>query len=235
MPQHSDICAYTNTRTHTGGGAGRPKVSPFIRYYSSLIDKQAVPVYVQVGSAQPFTCPPFLPPPSDITVLGSGGSDSGNSDKRGAGRINGGAGTGTGTGTGTDSTGSNAIGIDRDGVHGKERHMGADALTYAHSSSGKGRDRTSIAVPLIALCWARSGDKGDVCNIGVIARERRYWPVIQEQVTAVAVKQHLAHLLRGTVVRYAMPRVVGGAMNFVCTRALGGGGTMSLNIDTQGR
>jgi hypothetical protein len=88
-------------------------------------------------------------------------------------------------------------------------------------------------VPLIDLAYARSGDKGDSSNIGVIARKPEWLPLLREQLTADAVKAHLAHLVDGEVTRYELPGIH--ALNFVCERALGGGGLSSLRHDPLGK
>ena len=90
----------------------------------------------------------------------------------------------------------------------------------------------TIEVPLIRLAWARSGDKGDTSNIGVIARRPEWLPLLRAQLTPEAVKQHLAHAVQGRVTRYDVPGIHG--FNFVCEQALAGGGMASLNNDALG-
>jgi hypothetical protein len=97
-----------------------------------------------------------------------------------------------------------------------------------HDSTGDFVER-----PLIALAVARSGDKGDKANIGVIARDRRYLPLFAEQLTADAVQAWLGHLVDGPTRRYFLPGI--GAYNFVIDNALGGGGVASLRNDSQGK
>jgi hypothetical protein len=94
-------------------------------------------------------------------------------------------------------------------------------------------DDEFLEVPLIRLAYARSGDKGDVSNIGILARDPRYLPVLREQLTAEAVRAYMAHLVEGRVTRYALPGI--GAFNFVCEEALGGGGMASLRTDPLGK
>ena len=91
----------------------------------------------------------------------------------------------------------------------------------------------AVSVPLLRLAWARSGDKGDSSNVGVIARKPEYLPWIASQVTAPAVADYLRHLVQGPVTRYALPGI--GAFNFVLERALGGGGMASLRSDPLGK
>jgi hypothetical protein len=88
-------------------------------------------------------------------------------------------------------------------------------------------------LPLIRLAWARSGDKGNSSNIGVIARRPEWLPLLREQLTEARVKAWLAHLVEGEVTRYDLPGIH--AMNFLCTRALDGGGMASLRNDPLGK
>ena len=90
-----------------------------------------------------------------------------------------------------------------------------------------------IEVPLIQLAYARSGDKGDISNIGVIARRPEWLPFIRAQATEAAVAAYLAHLVKGRVTRYDVPGI--NAVNFVCEQALGGGGMASLRNDPLGK
>lgn len=91
----------------------------------------------------------------------------------------------------------------------------------------------SVEVPLIALAYGRSGDKGDVANIGIIARNPLYFPFIKRFLTAEKVKGVFAHLCKGSVMCYELPGPH--ALNFVLTESLGGGGLGSLNVDRQGK
>jgi hypothetical protein len=90
-----------------------------------------------------------------------------------------------------------------------------------------------VEVPLIRVAWARSGDKGDSSNIGVIARRPEWLPLLREQLTEARVKDWLAHLVQGPVTRYEVPGIH--AFNFVCEQALGGGGMASLRNDALGK
>lgn len=91
----------------------------------------------------------------------------------------------------------------------------------------------AIEVPLIRLAWARSGDKGDTSNIGIIARHPALLPLLREQLTEARVAEWLAHLVKGRVTRYEVPGI--DAFNFVCEQALGGGGMASLRNDPLGK
>jgi hypothetical protein len=88
-------------------------------------------------------------------------------------------------------------------------------------------------VPLLQLAWARSGDKGNHCNIGVIARRPEWLPWLRGQLTPERVKAWLAHLVAGEVARYDVPGIH--ALNFLCTDALDGGGMASLRNDPLGK
>ena len=88
-------------------------------------------------------------------------------------------------------------------------------------------------VPLVHLAHARSGDKGDTANIGLIAYDPAHYALLCEQVTPSRVKQHLGRLVAGEVERFELPKVH--ALNFLLHSALGGGGTLSLRTDSQGK
>jgi hypothetical protein len=83
------------------------------------------------------------------------------------------------------------------------------------------------------LAHGRSGDKGDICNIGLIARSQQAYETLRHQVTAARVKAHFGDTIKGTVERYELPNIR--ALNFVCRGALNGGGTMSLRSDHLGK
>lgn len=89
------------------------------------------------------------------------------------------------------------------------------------------------AVKLVDLAHARSGDKGDVVNIGVIAYRPEHYPLLAAALTAGRVQEHFGDMVKGEVVRYELPNLH--ALNFVLPRALGGGGTVSLMMDAQGK
>jgi hypothetical protein len=90
-----------------------------------------------------------------------------------------------------------------------------------------------MKVRLLALAHARSGDKGDTANVGVIARRPEFYPILEREVTAQRVAAHFAGMLTGGVERYELPNL--GALNFLLHGALGGGGTVSLKTDAQGK
>ena len=90
-----------------------------------------------------------------------------------------------------------------------------------------------MKVPLSQLAHTRSGDKGDIVNIGVIAWRPEDYPVLLREVTAARVQEFFSDRVSGPVERYELPNIH--ALNFVLHRALGGGGTLSLRIDAQGK
>jgi len=90
-----------------------------------------------------------------------------------------------------------------------------------------------MKVPLSRLAHARSGDKGDAANCGVIAYREEWYPVLRDVVTAERVKQHFEGLCLGPVERFELPNLW--ALNFVLHNTLGGGGTVSLKLDAQGK
>ena len=90
-----------------------------------------------------------------------------------------------------------------------------------------------MKTPLARIAHTRSGDKGDTCNIGVIAYDDRHYPILLREVTAERVKSHFGELVKGQVERFELPNL--GALNFLLHQALGGGGTVSLRTDAQGK
>ncbi|MET0369821.1 MAG: acyclic terpene utilization AtuA family protein [Sphingobium sp.] len=111
------------------------------------------------------------------------------------------------------------------------------SITARPSDTGFGASPDEIVdpvqVPLLALAWARSGDKGDKANIGVIARKPDYLDPIRRTLTTQAVGQWLADQVEGEVERFDLPGI--GALNFLLHRALGGGGIASIRNDAQGK
>lgn len=83
------------------------------------------------------------------------------------------------------------------------------------------------------IAHGRSGDKGDVCNIGVIARSPDKWDTLRREVTEDRVRAHFGDLIKGSITRYELPNIH--ALNFVCRGALDGGGTLSLRSDHLGK
>ena len=90
-----------------------------------------------------------------------------------------------------------------------------------------------MKIKLLDLAHARSGDKGDTANVGVIALKDEFYPILVREVTAEKVKQHFGAMVKGAVERFELPNL--GALNFLLHESLGGGGTLSLMTDAQGK
>jgi hypothetical protein len=90
-----------------------------------------------------------------------------------------------------------------------------------------------VKISLLKLAHARSGDKGDTANVGLIALKDEYYPVIAREVTAARVKAHFGPIVTGKVERFELPNL--GSLNFLLHGSLGGGGTLSLMTDAQGK
>ncbi|MCP1172093.1 MULTISPECIES: acyclic terpene utilization AtuA family protein [Ralstonia] len=136
--------------------------------------------------------------------------------------------------------------IDKARVQARVTLLGGDGFDIAVPTGGAALEASTAAaasdalpagptreVPLIELAYARSGDKGDISNIGVIARRPEDLPLLRAQLTEDAVAAYLAHVVRGRVTRYDLPGIH--ALNFVCEQALGGGGMASLRNDPLGK
>ena len=90
-----------------------------------------------------------------------------------------------------------------------------------------------MKIELTKLAHARSGDKGDTANVGVIAFREDLYPLLVREVTAARVKEHFKGICHGNVERFELPNL--GALNFLLHESLGGGGTLSLMTDAQGK
>src|SRR5439155_15817597 len=103
------------------------------------------------------------------------------------------------------------------------RRSGGRAVSKGHAKR----------VRLLELAHARSGDKGDTANVGLIALKPEYYPILVKQVTAARVARHFKGMIKGPVERYELPNLR--ALNFLLHGALDGGGTISLKTDAQGK
>lgn len=88
-------------------------------------------------------------------------------------------------------------------------------------------------VKLIKIAHGRSGDKGNGSNVGIIARHPDIYPFLKEKLTPEVIKEHMKYVCKGKVDRYELPNI--GALNFILHDSLGGGGTVSLKLDAQGK
>ncbi|PYS74596.1 MAG: hypothetical protein DMF73_03175 [Acidobacteria bacterium] len=90
-----------------------------------------------------------------------------------------------------------------------------------------------MRIQLAKIAHARSGDKGDTANVGLIAFRDEVYPLLVREVTAARVKEHFKGICKGDVERFELPNL--GALNFLLHESLGGGGTLSLMTDAQGK
>ncbi|MEC9264909.1 MAG: acyclic terpene utilization AtuA family protein [Pseudomonadota bacterium] len=115
--------------------------------------------------------------------------------------------------------------------------IAAEAVRLDASSAAavEGREAGpgAVTVRLVELAWGRSGDKGDIANIGILARKPEYLPYIRSALTEETVKDYFAHLCNGPVERFDLPGIH--ALNFLLHDSLGGGGIASVRIDPQGK
>ncbi|HXH19713.1 MAG TPA: hypothetical protein VNJ07_11590 [Chitinophagales bacterium] len=88
-------------------------------------------------------------------------------------------------------------------------------------------------IKLIDIASARSGDKNDICNIGVMAREPHHYQILKKYLTADLVKRHFDSLIKGKVIRYEWDAIE--SLNFVCYEALDGGASSSMRMDNLGK
>lgn len=91
----------------------------------------------------------------------------------------------------------------------------------------------TVAIRLLDVAHARSGDKGDTANVGLIALKPEWYPLLAAHVTRDRVAEHFRGVITGDVVRFELPNLL--ALNFLLHGALGGGGTLSLKTDAQGK
>jgi len=108
--------------------------------------------------------------------------------------------------------------------------MGMKGTRAARGAKGS---RRPAHIQLRFLAHARSGDKGDTANVGLIALKPEYYPLLAREVTAARVARHFKGLITGRVERFELPNLH--ALNFLLHGALGGGGTLSLKTDAQGK
>jgi len=90
-----------------------------------------------------------------------------------------------------------------------------------------------VKIQLVRLAHARSGDKGDTANVGLIALRDEFYPILVREVTSERVKDHFKGICKGKVERFELPNLQ--ALNFLLHESLGGGGTLSLMTDAQGK
>jgi hypothetical protein len=107
------------------------------------------------------------------------------------------------------------------------------AVTSGHGRSRAVGRRAARRVRLLQIAHARSGDKGDTANVGLIALKPEHYPILVREVTAARVARHFRGMITGKVERFELPNLH--ALNFLLHGALDGGGTISLKTDAQGK
>jgi hypothetical protein len=90
-----------------------------------------------------------------------------------------------------------------------------------------------MKIRLLDIAHARSGDKGDTANVGVIALRDEWYPILVKYLTRKRVAEHFAQVIKGSVERFELPNLF--ALNFLLHGALGGGGTVTLRTDAQAK
>jgi hypothetical protein len=203
--------AATSWAPGTTGAAGRPAVAPLVRQMAVYVDKARVAARVVLLDGDGGA--------AEVTVAGAGvpkALDGARNEKV--------------------APPAGACAPDDGGCGGRDSGAGNGAVahgTRAGAAERGGAMAVTRTVPLIALAYARSGDKGDTCNIGVIARRPQDMPLLRTLLTTQAVANWLAPLVKGPVTRYELPGIH--AFNFVCEQALDGGGMASLRNDPLGK
>ena len=104
---------------------------------------------------------------------------------------------------------------------------------HSEPKPGASRDAGTVPVRLVDVAHARSGDKGDTANVGVIALRPEWYELLERHLTRERVAEHFRGVITGDVVRYELPNLR--ALNFLLHGALDGGGTLSLKTDAQGK
>jgi hypothetical protein len=187
----------------TGFGGGRPKATPIVRLTSFLLPKNEVPIAIDIAGVR-------APLEAFVPADRNGADAFAPAGRNGAGAL---------------APAEPAVAPNGPVVMPMRSEHTPDANAVRHADG----NAEKTVVPLVAIAWARSGDKGDTANIGVIARDAAYLPILREQLTAESVAAYFAHLVRGAVKRYDVPGI--GAFNFTLDEALGGGGMASMRID----
>lgn len=114
----------------------------------------------------------------------------------------------------------------------KSSYVGVVELQRATTADARLSDKI-MRIQLTRLAHARSGDKGDTANVGLIALRDEFYPALVREVTAERVKEHFTGICKGKVERFELPNLH--ALNFLLHESLGGGGTLSLMTDAQGK
>ncbi len=230
--------AGTSWSPGTTGASGRPSAAPCIRQFAFLLGKGRLSPVVEMdgvvfalaelGSESNFGVADVAPvdarpkmesdPNSGYSAPATFGTES----------MSASAAAQRGSDLGSDSN----FGRVAYGANSTSPKLDSDPNS-ARETSAPETATTKDTVPLIHLAYARSGDKGNISNIGIIARRPEWLQHLREQLTEEKVAAWLAHLVKGKVTRYDVPGIH--AMNFVCEDALDGGGMASLRNDPLGK
>ncbi|CAN7482347.1 acyclic terpene utilization AtuA family protein [Bosea sp. LjRoot237] len=231
----------------TGFAGGRPEPQPVIRLFSFLIDKAELQPTVSLGAAS-LPVPAHIPlaaanAPSSVAAAMTSTDLAVEPDRLSRGELQArepSPGTGEGW-EGAEPTlvdyGAGPLSIsppfrEREAPHPARDQICESDRVSADADVAEAASETT-AVPLVALAFGRSGDKGDIANIGVIARDAAFVPWLKRALTPEAVGRYFAHHVAGKVERFDWPGL--GGFNLVMHRALGGGGIASLRHDPQGK
>ena len=195
----------------TGMGGGRTKPAPCVCMFSFLLPKREVRARVELDGEG--THPPVPEGQAEGQAAGQAAAQAARKPAR-------------------HQAGEPLLAM-VSGITAAEPLVGAAVGAMGVSDAGGSANASTTQVPLITLAHGRSGDKGDTSNIGIIARNPAYLPLLRAQLTPQAVKQYFAHLVKGDVLRYEVPGIH--AFNFVMHQALDGGGMASLRPDPLGK
>ena len=191
----------------TGMGGGRTKPAPCVCMFSFLLPKREVRTRVELDGEG--THPPV-----------PAGQPAGQPAQQLAGQAAG-------------QSAEEALLARVSGINAAEPLVGAAVGVVSGGAPDASTSTSAMQVPLITLAHGRSGDKGDISNIGIIARKPEYLPLLRGQLTPQAVKAYFSHMVKGDVLRYDVPGIH--AFNFVMHQALNGGGMASLRPDPLGK
>ncbi len=211
--------AGTSWSPGTTGAGGRPSPSAMIRQYAFLLDKTALQPAVVMDGKRTLVNIAMNAATEPLCVRSDASTTPVRSD----------ASTPVRAEVSTAVRPEPVEGLQRFRQAQPERQWGNPVQTESVPVLGV----DAVTVPLIQLAYARSGDKGDTSNIGLIARQAAFLPYVKASVTEESVAEWLSHLVKGQVTRFDLPGIH--AVNFVCEQALGGGGMSSLRNDPLGK
>ncbi len=225
--------AGTSWAPGTTGVGGRPQVAPSIRQAAFLIDKSAVDPQV---SLEGEPCPVATAPAGGSAAAG-GRTGEIVGTRAAAPGVAAHAGAPAADARAADAPSATADAaapaVQAHGAFAPPATAAAGTVPEAAIAARLAADTDLCEVELIRIAHGRSGDKGDISNVGLIARSPALLPWLRAQATPAAVAAWLAHLVQGPITRYDLPGL--NAINLVCEQALGGGGMASLRNDPLGK